>query len=268
MRKLSYQVLFVMACAVSACSSVPPNPNSMSQGFYPAPPNSNSTAPSFNRDTDPYWSDPQWDAALLDAVQSVVQDPTDTADQSAPSLHGTVQFTLVDGEIEYPEITESTGEPELDRLMLQQVVLASVPKPTGPHAAEPHEFIVDLDMPTPFETFEYAVYAAIDRSKVYPKSSILSGAQGITTVGFDYLDGKASNIAIVKSNRDRALNQASVQAVSKAALPASPVAYAGKTLHMRAMICYSLNYAYPCQTINHAIQVIGTRIVSTTVTTR
>ena len=255
-----------MACALSACSSAPGHFDPSAAHFDPAPPSSVSSAANFNPDTDPYWVDPKWDAALLDAVQSVVKDPTDTPDLSAPSLHATVQFTLVDGAIEYPEITESTGQPELDRLMLQQVVTASPPKPTGPHAAEAHEFIVDLDMPTPFETFEYSVYPAIDYSKVYPKSSILSGSQGVTTVGFDYLDGKASNITIVKSNRDRALNQASVQAVSHALLPPSPAAYAGKTLHMQVVICYSLNYAYPCQTINHAIKVIGTRVRITTTT--
>lgn len=245
MRRISYQAVFVLACALSACSSAP------KPLFDPA-------QQLFNPDTDPYWSDPKWDAALLDAVQSVVLNPVDPTDRSTPSLHGEVQFTLVDGKIENPEITKSTGDPAMDKLMLEQVASASPPKTTGPHAGETHDFALALDMSTPFEALEYAVYTAIDHYKVYPKGAILGGEQGLTTVSFDYLDGKASNITVTKSSRSESLDAASIWSISKAVLPLSPEAYIGKTLHMEALVCYSLNNAYPCPAGKHAIEVRGT----------
>lgn len=259
MRIPSYHAVFVMACALSACSSALQHFDPTLGRMDPAPPISASATPSFNPDTYPYWSDPRWQVALLNAVQSVVHAPTDTPDLSAPSLHGRVQFTLVDGEIEYPEITESTGQPELDRLMLQQVASASAPKPDGPHAGESHDFALYLEMPTPFETFEYSVYAAMEYWKLYPKDAIITGSEGVTTVSFDYLDGKASSVTVTKTSHDKLLDETSYQTVYKTILPSPPAAYAGKTLHMDVLICYSINDNYPCQKFRHAIHVRATR---------
>ncbi|HLW73493.1 MAG TPA: hypothetical protein VKT74_00330, partial [Gammaproteobacteria bacterium] len=123
MRKSSHHALLMLAFVLSACSSTP----------------------SFKPDKDPYWMDLHWQASLLNSIQSVVHDPIDAADMSTPSPHASVKFTYADGVIEYPDIVESTGNPDLDRLLLYQVASAQPPKPTGPYAAEPHEFILGLD---------------------------------------------------------------------------------------------------------------------------
>lgn len=255
MRRFTCGLLFAAACALGACASAPAT-----------------TQAAFDPDKDPYWEDPKWQAALLDAVQSVVHAPADTADLSAPGYHGTVQFTFHDGDIEDPEIVQSTGHLDLDQLMLQQVVTAVVPKPTGFDAAEPHPFALELDMPTPLESFESSVYPAIDAWKVYPKDSIMHGSTGNTTVEFDYLDGKVRNVAVTRSSKDKDMDGASVSAVARAVMPSTPPAYAGKTLHMEVVICYSLiqsptEIVNPCPVGRNVVQVTGTRIRRITIET-
>src|SRR5579859_4775275 len=220
MPRWRYLAAFVLACGLSACGSAPVHPASQA-----------------------YWDEPYWQEQLLYAVQSMVHTPADTTPIPAGGIHGTVRFTLVDGVVELPEVTVSTGDPDLDRLMLQQVVLAQVPKPTGSHAGEPHEFELQLDMPTPYESFRYSVYAAIERQKIYPKDPIIAGATGNTTVDFDYLDGKANNIAMTISSKNKDLDKSSIGAVAKAALPSAPEIYAGKSMHMEVVFCYSLIFS-------------------------
>jgi TonB family protein len=214
----------------------------------------------FDPAKDPYWEDPRWARQLLDAVQSVVRDPVGPEDQSAPDLHGVVRFTYADGNIQYPEVIQSTGKPDMDELMLRQVASAKAPLAEGIGSDAPHVFVLDLDMPTPYESLEYSVFDAIDRARVYPKNAILSGATGTTVVGFDYLDGKASNITRTKSSGDKDLDKASLDAVTKAALPPAPSVYAGKTLHMESSFCYSLNGPGKCPVRKGSILVYGTRI--------
>jgi TonB family protein len=237
MRAYQYQAAFVLACALSACSSAPvPTPEAKSNAA-------------------PYWSDPRFDAALLEAVQSAVRYPDDVIDDSLQSIRGTVQFTIVDGKIQDPEMVESTGHPGLDELMLKQVASAPIPKPIGPHADEPHAFSMQLSMPTAFESAEYA---AINSWKIYPKDAIFAGAQGTVTVDFDYLDGKVSNVTIAKSRKDKSLDKASIGVVSNAGLPLPPPGYAGKTLHLEVMVCYSINNAPVCPKTGHIIYVTAT----------
>lgn len=239
MRAYEYPAAFAVACALSACGSVP------------------GSTPSTKREAAPYWTDPKFDAALFKAVQSAVHYPDDVIDQSLESIHGTVQFTIMDGKIQDPEIVESTGHDGLDKLMLEQVASASVPKPAGPHAAEPHAFSLQLEMPTAFESAEYA---AIDSRKIYPKDAIFGGAQGVVTVGFDYLEGKASNITIAKSGRDKSLDKASIWSVSNASFPLPPPGYTGKTVHLEVVMCYSINNSPICPTTGHVIHVMATQI--------
>ncbi len=253
MRKLLLQAVLISACVLSACSSAP-------------------TAHGYNPDKDPYWEDPKWQAALLNTVQSVVHAPADTPDLSAPGYHVTVQFSFHDGDIEGPQIVESTGHPDLDQLVLQQVVTAVVPKPTGFDAAEPHPFALELDVPTPLESFESGVFAAIDAWKVYPKDSIMHGSTGNTTVDFDYMDGKVRNVSVIRTSKDRDMDGASVSAVARAVMPSTPPAYAGKTLHMEVIVCYSLiqsqtEVVNPCPAGRNVVQVTGTRIRRVTIET-
>jgi|SRR5580698_1976839 TonB family protein len=240
MRVYGYSAAVALACALSACGSAP----SSVRGSKPQ--------------AAPYWTDPRFDAALFEAVQSVVRYPDDVIDPSLGSIRGTVQFTIVDGKVQDPQMTESTGHPGLDELMLRQVASASIPQPTGSHADEPHAFSMELSMPT---AFELAEYTAINFRKIYPKEAILGGDEGSVTVDFDYLDGKASNVIVTKSANNRFLDGASLSAVSKADLPLPPPGYAGKTVHLEVTMCYSLNNSFKCPATGNFIPVTGTRVV-------
>ena len=213
----------------------------------------------FDPDKDPYWSDPHWDLALLKAIQASVHDPVDPADISTPDLHAVVKFTLVDGVIEYPEVVQSTGRPDLDKLMLHQIVDAHVPRPSGLQSDQSHEFVLPLDMPTPYEEFEYSVFAAIDSYKVYTKEAIITGAVGITTVDFDYLNGIANNVTVTKSSKSKELDKTSVSTILRTNFPSVPSAYADKTLHMQVLMCYALNDD-PCPADRNVIEIRGTRL--------
>src|SRR5277367_4834334 len=114
-RKVAQLTLLVlMSGSIAACGSVAHDGSTVIQRvpFDPA--------------TDPYWANPVWDKSLLDAVQSVVHDPVDPGDISTPGLHAVVKFIYIDGTIEYPEIVQSTGDQDLDKLMLHQVISVQV----------------------------------------------------------------------------------------------------------------------------------------------
>lgn len=145
--------------------------------------------------------------------------PSDDPHLPALGLNATVKFTFQDGITEYPEIIQGTGDVEMDNLILRHLAAAQAPKPIGPHVDEPHEFVLVLQMLTPLGSIEDSVRAAIDYVKIYSKEALLEGAREITTVGFDYLDGKTSTISVAHSSNDHYLDKASMFAVSKASLP-------------------------------------------------
>lgn len=252
MRRYGYPLVFALACALSACGSAPPNAT-------PTQADANSKA---------YWENPDWQEFLLGTVQSVVHQP----DSSTPitGVNAMVRFTLDGGVIKDPQIVASTGYADLDKLMLQQVASAKLPRPRGAHADEPHEFELLLDMLTPLDWLQYNVYRAIDAWKVYPRDPIIAGSTGDTVVDFDYLDGKASNIAMTGSSKNKDLDRAAVGAVTRAVLPPAPMSYTGKPIHMEVVVCYTLfmsppdTIVNPCPTEKNVIVVMGTRIKRTT----
>lgn len=258
MGRYGYPAALLLACALSACGSAPPSAT-------PLRPATDSKA---------YWENPDWQALLLGAVQSVVHQPTDTTSTPITGVNAMVRFTVANGTIENPEIAASTGYADLDKLMLLQVASAKPPKTWGLHASEPHEFELLLDMLTPLDSLQYNIYRAIEYQKVYPKEEILTGTVGNNTVDFDYRDGKASNIALITSSKSSYLDRASLDAVTRAVLPLAPTAYTGKPIHMEVVLCYTLFESPPdmivnqCPTAKNVIVVHGTRIKRTTVETR
>lgn len=252
MREHRYQAVLILVCMLSACSSAPPQANKPSL-FYPP--------------GQAYWMNPFWQAELFSAVQCVVHLPANSVSPATSRVQGTVKFLFEDGTVKEPVIVKSTGNPELDKLMLQQVVTAKVPKPFGLHTDQPYEFELPLEMFTPYESFQYNVYAAINRKQEYPRDPLLQDIMGITTVDFDYLDAKVSHIAVIKSSGNEKLDQVSLNAVSRAVMPPPSPGYASKTLHMVAIFCYSINYAEKCPTGENVIGVYGTRVLRRTVVT-
>lgn len=226
--KISQFLLLTLVGGLAACGAAPSKQDSSIPTAH------------FDPGKDPYWEDARWDKVLLDTVQAAVRDPVDPSDMSAPGLHATVKFTHLQGTLEYPSIVSSTGNPDLDKLMLHQIAAVQVPQPTGLRADEPHEFVLDLDMPTPYESLEYGVLDALDYAKIYPKEALITGAQGITAVDFDFADGKVTDVRMIKSSESKALDTASVGTVTRALMPAAPMTYEGKTFHMEVMFCYAL----------------------------
>lgn len=259
---LAAVMIGLVACAPEAREVPSQEAQSNAATYYPS---------GFDPAKDPYWEDPRWQKTLLDTLQQAVHDPADTNPISTPGLHATIKFTFEDGDIEYPEIVSGTGSPDLDALMLHQIASVRVPLPTiGLQTDQAHEFELDLDMPTPLETFESTIYDAIQYQKVYPKYPIIEGTVGETTVAFDYQDGKASNIAMTISSKSKELDKSSIAAVTKATMPAAPAAYAGRSLHMEAVFCYTIVMSdngaapfvkYQCPAARNEIVTIGTRIM-------
>ena len=239
-------MLMVLTAGVAACDSAPSRYSEMPTRFDAA--------------TDPYWENPKWDKTLLDTVQASVHNPADPADMSTPVLHAVVKFTYLAGTVEYPEVIQSTGDTEKDQLLLHQLASFQPPVAAGIDADKPHEFVLDLDMPTPYGAFQYKILDAIEYAKVYPKEAIIGGYQGLAIVSFDYLDGKASNIKIAKSSKNHYLDEASIRAVSMASLPPPPPVYAGKTWHLQQVFCYSLNGQGNCPARREVVQVHGTLV--------
>ncbi|HKT31547.1 MAG TPA: TonB family protein [Gammaproteobacteria bacterium] len=250
MRWYLYQAAFILACALSACSSAPRQGN-VPRFVYPG--------------TQAYWLNPYWQAELFQAVQCVAYLPDNETNRTASGIQGTVRFTYDKGVITNPAIFKSTGNPDLDKLLLQQVVTAKVPKPFGLNTDQPHEFELLIEMFTPYESFRCNVYAAIKQKPEYPRDAFLRGKTGIATVAFDYLDGKVSNLVVVSTSGHNDLDQASLNTVSNAVLPAPPAGYAGKTLQMQAIFCYDINFTKKCPIGANVIDVEGTRIKRTTV---
>ncbi|MGA9854658.1 MAG: energy transducer TonB [Gammaproteobacteria bacterium] len=172
-----------------------------------------------------------------------------------------MKFLFENGVVKNPEIVTSTGNPQLDQLLLKQVVTAKVPKPFGLQTDQPHEFELLLELFTPYESFQYNVYAAIGREKEYPRNPLLQDIMGITTLDFDYQDAKAHNIVVAKSSGNKQLDKVSLDAVSKAELPAAPPGYSGKTVPMRVTVCYCINSTKSCPPGKNVIIVEATRIV-------
>lgn len=248
MRWYLYQAAFILACTLSACGSAPPQANK---------------PPLFSDQA--YWTNPFWQAELFSAVQSVVRLPTTAASPAKPEIHTTVKFLFANGAIKDPAIVISTGNPDLDKLLLQQVVTAKVSKPYGLHTDQPHEFELPLEMFTPYESFEYNVYAAIKLKITYGRNALIYGETGIVTVNFDYLDAKVQNIVIAKSSGHGDLDKSSIATVSNAVMPLPPPGYAGKTVPMQAIFCYDFNFTRKCPTGKNIIEVDGFRIKRTEV---
>lgn len=250
MRASLYSAALVLACALSACNITPSHPTPP-RYFYPA-----GVA---------YWANPFWQAEMFAAVQSVVHLPATAGPVPASDLQGTVQFLYDNGTINNPVIVESTGNPDLDKLLLQQVITAKIPKPFGLNINQSHEFQVSPKLLTPYESFEFNVYAAIKLKKTYSRDALIYLETGNVTVNFNYLDGKAQDIVVAKSSRYSELNKISVSAISNAAMPPPPPGSTGKPLPMQAVFCYDINLARKCPTGDNVIAIEGTRIERTVV---
>lgn len=234
-KRLTCAVSLALVCGLAACSSPP------------------------GKRDDAYWNDQRWDGTLLSAVQDALHYPVDSTGRPllpVPySVKATVGFDYVQGRIQDPKIVDSSGRQDLDAAFVAQVAMANAPKSYGSHAAEPHHFELELDMPTPLLAFLDAEHRAINSRRVYPRQAVMEGAEGANVVSFDYLDGVASNITIDRSSGYKPLDDASVKAVAEATLPRAPAWLGTDSLHMQVVICYSLGNDDICPKTRQVLQI-------------
>lgn len=208
---------------------------------------------------DAYWHDKNWDGQLLHTLQSAIHYPMDAAGNpigQPVSVRGKIKFLYSAGKILYPQMIESTGRPDLDAAMLQQVSATQVPAASGPQAHEPHAFSMELSMPSPLDVLMRSIYDAISAQRIYPKEAIIHGDQGSSVIGFDYDGDKASNVAVFKSSKVLSLDGASMRAVARAQLPQRPTWAPMHPLHLQISICYSLGNNAACPLTQHVIEIV------------
>ncbi len=217
-----------------------------------------SSTPGMGSD-DAYWQDQRWDGKLLDAVQSALHYPLDANGQPVQPIpqeaQATVGFTYVDGKIKDPRIIASSGRADLDAAFLTQVVAADPPSAHGSHAAEPHPFELVLEMPTPMQVFDIALYTAVTAKREYPQEAVNHGAQGVVTVGFKYHEGKASEIKTENSSGSPVLDRAAMRSVQQAHMPPQPPWMQQEPLNMTISLCYSLGNSNICPPMQAVLQV-------------
>ena len=158
----------------------------------------------------------------------VISDPISILDQQPPPvLHPT----------QAPE-QQVPQSPQLDEVQPVPVTIptqSTLPvHPLSPPVLDGRSAPADI-----LAEFEAGMKRAIDAAKVYPKLPLLKGITGTATISFDYVGGVVSNIRVDQSSGDRALDEAAMQAVQKAALPPKPAELVG-TGHFVILVDFSV----------------------------
>ncbi len=80
--------------------------------------------------------------------------------------------------------------------------------------------------------FQSGMRRAVKAALVYPPAARMAGQKGEVHVGFDYIDGAASNVTATASSGLPILDRAAVATVQSAQFPAPPAAMAHRALHL------------------------------------
>lgn len=180
----------------------------------------------------PYWENDRWAASMFQSVEAALNYPAD-ADPQAQAVGATVQFTYADGKLQDAEIMKSSGSQVVDAAILQQIVDARVPAPSGPQSDIPHRFQMDVHMTTPLDTYLAAMQRAISVVARYP----LGDGPGKAMVGYDYFGGKLNNVKVTQSSHSKRLDEAALDAIRRADLPQTPEALKAIT-HFEVGMCF------------------------------
>lgn len=179
-----------------------------------------------------YWDDRKWVAQLYQAVQLGIYLPADI-DPKIQYHDATVQFTYADGTLQDAEVVKSSGSEEVDAAIESGIAAIHVPAPPGPQNPEPHRFQMDVLIPMALEAYTAALHRAIQAAVHYPSGALY----GRVSLGFDYADGKTSNITVIHPSGTREIDEAAVDAVAHANMPPTPAAFS-KIKHFVVAICF------------------------------
>lgn len=165
-----------------------------------------------------------------------------------------IGYTYKEGRAENATVLLSSGDPEEDKAWLDATRDAILPP--WPESYRPKEkklgFLFPGDDGELSHDFISSIRKAVAVAKVMPKDVLLNGTTGIgsANVGFDYLDGKTTNIKIVSSSGDSNEDSAAVNAVRDAKFDATPTEYNHKKLHLT--ITVDFDYISPTKVLPQA----------------
>lgn len=146
-----------------------------------------------------------------------------------------------------PKVPQPKIPPPPDQQPLHEVppIPSPIPLPNAVPPPPPEPPLVPqqtppVDLAKVRDDFYSQLHAAIDAAKVYPREALLSGSTGTVTVSFDFFNGEASNIRIVRSSGSRQLDRAAMDAVARAHYPPAPPELAGQKMQLSIPIVFTL----------------------------
>jgi protein TonB len=140
----------------------------------------------------------------------------------------------------------SNPPPAVKHLKAPKPVPKAVQKP-APAPPAPPAPAVHAARPSPQTlarmtvTFKDAVRSAVKSAVHYPRAAQVMSIEGATEVGFEYQDGAARHVRVVRSSGSPILDQAALNAVRHASLPAAPAALNGQILKFRIWLRFHFN---------------------------
>lgn len=146
-----------------------------------------------------------------------------------------VNYVYHDGRAQNITVTHSSGSKDFDEAYVEALSVAHFPPwPTDYHTDDKTlGFWMVKSVPGVSPGFAARLNAIISAAMVIPLHVLIYGSKGtdISTIGFDYLNGKVSHVRIVKSSGDKYEDAAAAQAVKDAHYPPTPSAYKNRRLH-------------------------------------
>lgn len=132
------------------------------------------------------------------------------------------------------------------------VPVKTAPPPSGPVTAVASDFaeappappaepapVRSVPKPDVTDLFQAEARAAVQAALRYPNAARIRKLTGQCRVGFDYRDGQVSNARIVTSSGYDILDDAAINALNSASLPAPPADLAGHLLKLTIAVNFS-----------------------------
>lgn len=112
--------------------------------------------------------------------------------------------------------------------------------PVVPPAPAPVPPMPHPDLAATRLSFEAALREAVQAAVRFPEAARLMHAGGRVLVGFDFLDGKVSQVRVVQSSGVDMLDAAAMAAVREAPYPPTPAALASQPMRFRIWVRFHL----------------------------
>lgn len=151
-----------------------------------------------------------------------------------------IRFIYQDRRATNVQLMTSSGSKEFDDAWLAAVRATEFPLWPESYKSDDKMigfWIGDDDLKSP-SSFKSAVRDAIRDATVVPKDTLLYGFHGTNDpeVSFEYVNGKVSNVKILKSSDDWQIDAAAITAVETAHYPPPPNGYKNKKIEMQLFV--------------------------------